>query len=395
MFIKSDSFEVIVQKLYDNTRNLAKDLLDDGKLNKSNKEEQRRKTISLDVGHSLKTAGKQTPDGIKEWEICDKIRDKVVKILKDYDVKFIFPDNDEGNVDEKLTTRRQAYISADADACVSLHLNAYKGKWGNHTGTEVFVDKNYTKQDMELAEAIYKRLVEYFGLKGRGIKKENWTVINQNKIPAVLVEGGFMDSLIDNPIIMSEKGQDAYARAVAEGLIEFLELKKKSNSNKTSNNSKYINNSRVKSWQTVMNKVYKCGLAVDSNFGPDCESKANKYYLYKKAIVTFRFKNDYVKWLQNRLKELGYKITVDGSFWKDTDKIVRQFQKDRGLNVDGKVGANTVKELLKQQIQQKLRHSNYMPLKYKSLKNDSRESILGLFLCLKIKLACKSIHNVV
>lgn len=300
------------------------------------------KIISLDVGHGLKTAGKQTPDGVKEWEICDKVRDTIVELLKDYDVKFIFPDNNEGNVDEKLTTRRQVYITANADVCVSLHLNAYKGKWGKHTGTEVWVDKNCTAKDMELAEAIYKRLVEYMGLKGRGIKKENWTVINQNKIPAALVEGGFMDSLIDNPIIMSKKGQDAYARAVAEGLIEFLELKKK-----VKKESKYINNSRVKSWQVVMNKVYKCKLDEDSNFGPDCEKKANKHYLYKKAVVAFRIKNDYVKWLQNRLKELGYKIAIDGSFWKDTDKVVRQFQKDRGLKVDGKVGAGTVKELLK------------------------------------------------
>lgn len=96
-----------------------------------------------------------------------------------------------------------------------------------------------------------------------------------------------------------------------------------------------------------MNKVYKCGLALDSNFGPDCEKKANKYQLYKKKLVALRIRNDYVKWLQNRLKELGYKISVDGSFWNDTDKIVRQFQKDRGLKVDGYVGANTVKELLK------------------------------------------------
>ena len=119
------------------------------------------------------------------------------------------------------------------------------------------------------------------------------------------------------------------------------------NARKKATTTKYINNSRVKSWQVVMNKVYKCSLEEDSNFGPDCEKKANKYQLYKKSLVVLRFKNDYVKWLQNRLKELGYNITVDGSFWKDTDKAVRQFQKDRGLVADGKVGANTVKELLK------------------------------------------------
>lgn len=108
--------------------------------------------------------------------------------------------------------------------------------------------------------------------------------------------------------------------------------------------TKYINNERVKTWQAVMNKVYKCKLAVDSNFGPDCEKKANKYYLRYRLIT---IKNDYVLWLQNRLCELGYKVEKDRSFGPKTKKAVEQFQEDRGLKKDGKVGANTVKELLK------------------------------------------------
>ena len=33
--------------------------------------------IGLDPGHGLKTAGKQTPTGIKEWTLNDKVCDKV------------------------------------------------------------------------------------------------------------------------------------------------------------------------------------------------------------------------------------------------------------------------------------------------------------------------------
>lgn len=39
IFITDDTFVEIVQKIYDSTRQLAHDLLDDGKINKSNKEE--------------------------------------------------------------------------------------------------------------------------------------------------------------------------------------------------------------------------------------------------------------------------------------------------------------------------------------------------------------------
>lgn len=183
--------------------------------------------IGLDAGHGLNTAGKQTPDGIKEWTLNDKVRDKVVEKLKDYDVIFVFPDNNEGNVDESLSSRKAMYVNQNVDAFVSIHHNAYTGTWNNATGVEIYVDKNNTSKDMALAQAIYKNLPTYTGLKGRGIKKANYTVINQNKVPAVLVEGGFMDSKKDYNVITSEAGQDAYARAVAEGLINFLGLQKK------------------------------------------------------------------------------------------------------------------------------------------------------------------------
>lgn len=183
--------------------------------------------IGIDAGHGLKTNGKQTPNGVKEWSLNDKIADKVTTILKDYDCEIIRTDKNEGNTDESLASRLSKYLNAKVDAFVSIHHNAFTGKWGNATGVEVYTDRNPTTKDKELAKCIYNRLVKYTGLKGRGIKKENWHVINQNKIPAVLVEGGFMDSRNDYKVITSDAGQTAYAKAVAEGLIEFLGLTKK------------------------------------------------------------------------------------------------------------------------------------------------------------------------
>lgn len=183
--------------------------------------------IALDAGHGLKTPGKQTPDGIKEWTLNDRVRDKIVTILNAYEVTILNVDNNEGNIDESLSSRLSAYRKAGVDAFVSIHHNAYSGAWSKATGVEVYVDKNATKKDLELANLIHKRLHEYTGLTGRGVKRENFAVINQNTIPAVLCEGGFMDGAKDYKIITSEAGQTAYAKAVAESLIEFLDLKKK------------------------------------------------------------------------------------------------------------------------------------------------------------------------
>lgn len=183
--------------------------------------------IGLDAGHGLKTAGKQTPDGIKEWSLNDSVCDKVERNLADYDCVIIRTDNDEGQTDEGLTTRRTTYINQGVAAFVSVHHNAFTGNWNSATGVEVYTDKNPISGDVRLAEAIYSRLVANTGMKGRGIKQANWTVINQNKVPAVLCEGGFMDGTNDYAYITSDAGQEAYAKAVSDGLVAFLGLQKK------------------------------------------------------------------------------------------------------------------------------------------------------------------------
>ena len=183
--------------------------------------------IALDAGHALTTKGKQTPDGIKEWFINDKVCDYATEILSEYNCTVIRTDNNEGNVDEGLTVRLNTAIKKGAKVLVSIHHNAFKSVWGKHTGVEIYTDNNPTAEDKALANLISAKLSEYTGLKNRGVKKAAFTVINTNKITAVLCEGGFMDSSIDYKVITSESGQRAYARAIAESLIEMYNLKKK------------------------------------------------------------------------------------------------------------------------------------------------------------------------
>jgi hypothetical protein len=52
-------------------------------------------------------------------------------------------------------------------------------------------------------------------------------------------------------------------------------------------------------------------------------------------------KSDQVRQWQQRMKDLGYKIDVDGIYGKQSAGVARQFQKDKGLAVDGVVGPQT------------------------------------------------------
>lgn len=295
--------------------------------------------IGIDAGHGLNTKGKQTPDGIKEWTLNDIVRDKVVAFLSDYDCEIIHTDNNEGNTDESLASRLSKYKSAGVQAFVSIHHNAFTGTWNSATGVEVYTDKKPTNADLKLADCIYGRLVKNTGLKGRGIKKANFYVINQNTIPAVLIEGGFMDSSNDYKIITSDEGQTAYSKAVAEGLVEFLNLKKKTTSTpKPAETIKKEN--AVLEWQkaAIADGFKFAKYGADGKWGSECEAVAKQAICKKR--VTYKYKN-LTKIVQNAVG-----VTADGKFGNDTRNAVIKFQKLVGLVADGCVGLNTWKKIL-------------------------------------------------
>ena len=98
---------------------------------------------------------------------------------------------------------------------------------------------------------------------------------------------------------------------------------------------------QVKIWQRCMNEQWNCSLEIDGHFGPMCTKEGTKHQLYYGVKAPIM-----VKWLQNRLKELGYKnIDIDGSFGPDTRRKVKDFQKKKHLSVDGYVGSATYKAL--------------------------------------------------
>lgn len=97
---------------------------------------------------------------------------------------------------------------------------------------------------------------------------------------------------------------------------------------------------QVKILQAYLNEQWHCGLAVDGKFGSKTSEACSKHNLKKGINAPIM-----VKWLQNRLKELGYNLAIDGHFGADTKRKVQAFQKDRHLGIDGIVGKATYKAL--------------------------------------------------
>ena len=113
--------------------------------------------------------------------------------------------------------------------------------------------------------------------------------------------------------------------------------------NNDNNNSKTNNSEIVKSLQKALNKDYNCGLDVDGIIGP-LTTKAINSHMVRNFTV-----GEFARWVQERLIAKGYSLNnfgVDGRYGNESEKKVKEFQANCGIDVDGIVGINTVNRLI-------------------------------------------------
>ena len=191
--------------------------------------------VALSAGHGYHTPGKRTPDGEREWSFNDKVTRALHERLLQYDgVQVLRLDDPTGKVDVSLTVRSNKANEWGADIYIATHHNAYQGRWGTHTGTESFTyngdwggKKANNPKELELAKALNDAIVTAYGLRNRGLKKENFHEVREPKMLAVLTEGGYMDSSIDIKIMRDDKKlrQSGINQADAIAKIYGLKLK--------------------------------------------------------------------------------------------------------------------------------------------------------------------------
>lgn len=180
--------------------------------------------IAIDAGHGINTAGKRCMKKLdanetREWVLNDRIADKLEQLLEAYDCVVLRMDDRNGNTDVSLADRVNKANSWGADVYISIHHNAGING-GSGGGTIVFYYSSKDERRVQ-AEKLYREVVGVTGLVGNRstkVSKYAYYVIKNTKMPAFLLENGFMDSTTDVPIILSH----AHAEKTAKGLLNFL-----------------------------------------------------------------------------------------------------------------------------------------------------------------------------
>lgn len=180
--------------------------------------------IAIDAGHGLYTSGKRCMKKIdksetREWFLNNRIADELEELLKSYECEVLRVDDTTGRTDISLSNRVKKANDWGADVYISIHHNAGVNG-GSGGGTEVYYYSSNAERKTQ-AVRLYNAVVSLTGLEGNRsskVKKYPFYVVKNTKMPAFLIENGFMDSTADVPIILTQ----AHAEKTAKGLSNFL-----------------------------------------------------------------------------------------------------------------------------------------------------------------------------
>lgn len=197
------------------------------------------RTVILDAGHGGHDGGARGPFGLEKDAALDVVL-KAKKLLQEngYQVRLT------RSTDVFIPLeKRPEFANKHANAIfVSVHFN--KSSQGGGTGIETFClaprgvpsmdEENLSYSDLKqhpghardpenvaLATAVHASMVKSLNLPDRGIKRARFVVIKNATVPAILVEGGFMNNPTDSRLIASSSYRQQMAQAILNGVNLF------------------------------------------------------------------------------------------------------------------------------------------------------------------------------
>ncbi|WP_022793454.1 N-acetylmuramoyl-L-alanine amidase [Marinococcus halotolerans] len=188
----------------------------DGELNQSAPGTLRGKTVVIDPGHGGYDGG-AAANGLEEKDIVLDTGMKLKRDLEAMGATVVMTRESDRYL--SLDERTQVANNADADAFVSVHVNA-----GGGVGDESYwYGEHEAERSERLAEDVQERLIEATGAVDRGVHEGNFQVIRDTDIPAILAEIGFIDSSTDAANLSEEDYLDDTSEGLTGGVDQFFE----------------------------------------------------------------------------------------------------------------------------------------------------------------------------
>ena len=175
--------------------------------------------VIIDPGHGGPDPGAIGIRGIRETDVVLDVSKRVKQLLSEKGVRVRLTRKSE--IDLDLPPRVLFANRTGADIFVSIHANASQGKKRNINGLETFYYRGW--RGRLLAKRIQKHILRVSpGSPDRGVKQGKFYVIKNTRMPAVLVEIGFLTGRLDARRLEQSIHRKRIAFAIAKGILEYL-----------------------------------------------------------------------------------------------------------------------------------------------------------------------------
>lgn len=226
----------------------------------------RRHRVTVDAGHGGVDPGMRSPHfprGVTEKDVTLGVARRLARELDRRGLDVTMTRTRDTLID---LSDRAGYCAADCDVFVSIHVNSlsprrgYQAVNGLHTyflGNPrtgearrvaalenealryesagaldasgplgaIFRDlenNEYVRESSLLADLVQSTTARVHPGQDRGVDQARFIVLTHARRPAILVETGFGTNAQDAAFLVSESGQEQLARAIADGIVEYL-----------------------------------------------------------------------------------------------------------------------------------------------------------------------------
>lgn len=190
----------------------------------------KNKVIVIDPGHGGADPGTQN-SGLKEkdinLDISLRLRESleskgcVVILTREVDKDFYLPGFVLGRMSKRAELDKRINMATEnnADLFISVHTNSFPRP--NTYGMETYYHLK-SSPGKALAELIQKQLTQLQSDNKRKSKAGDYYLINQSKMPAVLVEVGFISNPRERNLLLSNNYRDSIADAIGTGIEHYF-----------------------------------------------------------------------------------------------------------------------------------------------------------------------------
>jgi N-acetylmuramoyl-L-alanine amidase len=173
--------------------------------------------VVIDPGHGGSDRGGMPGQRIAEKGFTLDIAKRLGRVLGNgTGIKVVLTRDSDAFVSlTERTSIANQYAGRDA-VFVSIHFNA--GRREGAYGIETYYNN---QRGYRLAALVHPRVIQAMASIDRGVRRRGYSVLRRNRLPAILVECGFLTNHAEAARISDPRSRERLARAIADAIVRY------------------------------------------------------------------------------------------------------------------------------------------------------------------------------